>query len=264
MISNGERARALILRTFAYGESDLVVHLLVEGKGRVAAFARGARKSSKRFGGALEPFSLVEAIFSERRSADLLSLHETSLLEGYPGLRLDLGRLAHAGYAAELVHELTRAGEAADAFFALLADFLARLAHAAATSGRLRALELLALAAAGLSPELSRCSRCGEPVDQGRAQFDPSAGGVCCERCAAPGALWLTHGARLLLEQLQRGGLRAADEPVSADGTGRTADARKFEEAAAQAGPALSAAIVHHLGRSLRSAGFIIEVGAPR
>ena len=43
-----------------------------------------------------------------------------------------------------------------------------------------------------------------------------------------------------------------------------TADARKFEEAAAQAGPALSAAIVHHLGRSLRSAGFIIEVGAPR
>ncbi len=264
MLPRAERARALILRTVAYGESDLVVHLLVEGQGRLAAFARSARKSNKRFGGALEPFSLVEVMLAERPSGDLVSLHESSLLEGYPALREDLGRLAHAGYGAELVHELTRAGEAADALFALLAQFLSRLSAASATSARLRAFELAALAAAGLSPELLRCARCGEEVPRGRARFDPAAGGLCCQRCAAPGALWLSFGARLMLEQLQQGGLAAADAPVSADGTGRPADPRAFELAAAEAAPALAAAIAHHLGRGLKSARFAIEVGAPR
>jgi DNA repair protein RecO (recombination protein O) len=247
-----------------YGDADLVVHLLVQARGRVSAFARGARKSARRFAGALEPFSVIEAMVTERRSAELWSLHEATLLEGYPGLRADLSRLAHAGYAAELIHELTRAGEAADAHFALLADFLERLSRGAATSSRLRALELGALAAAGLAPELNSCARCGGELPPKGAALDPSAGGLCCARCAGPGALPLTSGARLLLHQLQAGGLAAADAPLSADGSGRPADPRGFEQAALQASPALSAFLGHHLGRTLRSASFHVEVGAPR
>ncbi|HZX94393.1 MAG TPA: recombination protein O N-terminal domain-containing protein, partial [Myxococcales bacterium] len=39
----------MVLRSIAYGEADAVVHLLVRGRGRIAAFARGARSSRKRF-----------------------------------------------------------------------------------------------------------------------------------------------------------------------------------------------------------------------
>lgn len=264
MLTRAERTRAIVLRTVPYGESDLVVHLLVQARGRVSAFARGARKSSRRFSGALEPFSVVEAMVSERRGAELWSLHEASLLEGYPALRADLSRLAHAGYAADLAHELTRAGEAADGLYALLIQFLERLSRGAATSSRLRALELGALGAAGLAPELSGCARCGGELPAGAASLDPAAGGLVCRNCAGHGALPLTIGARRLLEQLQRGGLAAADAPLSADGSGRPADPRGFELAAAQAGPALAAFLAHHLGRGLRSAGFLGEVGAPR
>ena len=259
-----ERVQAVVLRTVPYGESDLVVHLLVRARGRISAFARGAKKSARRFGGTLEPFSVVEVVLSEGRSADLFSLHEASLLEGHAGLRDDLSRLAHAGYASELAHELTRAGEPADRIYLLLCDFLGRLSHGAATSSRLRALELAALDAAGLAPELSACARCGDEVAAGRAMLDPVAGGIACARCAGPGALPLTRGARSLLEQLQGGGLAAADAPVSADGTGRPADQKGFEDAAAQAGPVLAAFLGHHLGRGLRSAAFLTDVGAPR
>ncbi len=256
--------RALVLRTVAYGDADVIVHLLVANKGRVAAFARGARKSTRRFAGALEPFSLIEAVLAERRSAELWGLHDASVLEGHAGLRDDLARLAHAGYAAELLHELTHAGQAAEAHFALLSDFLARVSAGAATSARLRALELGALEAAGLTPELSCCARCGGPVLPGRAAFDPAAGGLCCTRCAAPSALPLATGPRLALEQLQQGGLDAADAPLSADGSGRPADAKAFERAAAQAAGPMAAFLDHHLGKSLRSRSFLADMGAAR
>jgi DNA repair protein RecO (recombination protein O) len=256
------RVEALVLRSIPYGESDAVVHLLVLGHGRIPAFARGGRASRKRFGGALEVFTRIEALLKE--GPELWALREATVLEAHAGLRDDLHRIAHAGYAAELVHELTRAGEPADALFALLEDFLARLEKGPATSARLRALELLALAASGLAPELGACARCGGEVAPGRAAFDPDAGGTVCAKCVVHGALLLTVGSRAALRQLRQLGLAAADAPLSADGSGRPADARAFEAAAAEAAAPLAAFLRHHLGRALGSAVFLDQVGAPQ
>ena len=262
------RVDALVLRAIAYGEADAVVHLLVRGRGRISAFARGARSSRKRFGGALEPFQRVEALVAEREGQELWALREARVVEAHPRLRDDLHRIAHAGYAAELIQELTRAGQPADALFALMEDFLTRLEAGAASSARLRALELLALESAGFAPELGACARCGSEVPPGRAGFDPDAGGVVCSRCTgatrAGTPLALTHGARAALLQLRAGGLAAADAPQSADGSGRPADARGFDDACAQAQRPLRLFLQHHVGRTLRSVDFLAQVGAPQ
>ena len=262
------RVDALVLRAIAYGEADAVVHLLVRGRGRISAFARGARSSRKRFGGALEPFQRVEALVAEREGQELWALREARVVEAHPRLRDDLHRIAHAGYAAELIQELTRAGQPADALFALMEDFLTRLEAGVASSARLRALELLALESAGFAPELGSCARCGSEVPPGRAGFDPDAGGVICSSCTgatrAGTPLALTHGARAALLQLRAGGLAAAEAPQSADGSGRPADARGFDDACAQAQRPLRLFLEHHVGRTLRSVDFLAQVGAPQ
>ncbi len=258
------RVDALVLRAIAYGDADAVVHLLVRGRGRVPAFARGARSSRKRFGGALEPFQRVEALLAEREGQELWALREARVVEAHARLREDLHRIAHAGYAAELIHDLTRAGQPADALFALLEEFLTRLEAGPATSARLRALELLALEAAGFAPELGACARCGSAVPAGPAGFDPDAGGIvcsACERTARP--LALSRAARAALWQLRAGGLGSADAPTSADGWGRPAEPRAFEDACGQAQRPLRLFLQHHLGRQMRSADFLAQVGAP-
>gem|GEM_PF-6329058 len=63
-----ERFTALVLRALPYGESDQVVQMLARGRGRIAVFARGARSSKRRFGGALEPFQLCEILVSTTRA----------------------------------------------------------------------------------------------------------------------------------------------------------------------------------------------------
>src|SRR5256714_3364100 len=102
------RLAAIGLRTVAYGDSDLIAHLLVRGRGRVSAFARGARSSRRRFGGALEPFQLVEVLLAERSGPELWMLREAAVAEAYAGVREDLHPSAHARDAAALRHEPSR------------------------------------------------------------------------------------------------------------------------------------------------------------
>ena len=132
-----------------------------------------------------------------------------------------------------------------------------------ATSARLRALELLALEASGLAPELAACARCGSEIAAGAVWFDPSAGGLLCRRCAGTGHHRLGTGPRAALLQLQRRGFNGAEAPDSADGSGRAADPRAFEEAASLSSRALAAFLEHHVGRKLRSRDFLEQVGAP-
>lgn len=48
---------AIVVRMTNYGESDRIVEFLTAEEGRVSMIARGARRSRKRFGGALDLFS---------------------------------------------------------------------------------------------------------------------------------------------------------------------------------------------------------------
>jgi DNA repair protein RecO (recombination protein O) len=242
-----------VLRTVDYGEADRIVTLLTEERGKVSAFARGARASRRRFGGALEPFTLLRIEARERRGADLLGLDSVAVVRGFGTIRTDLARIACAGYACELARELVRDAEPQPELMALLLDYLGRLDAAAAIPAALRAYELCALRAAGLMPRFTDCARCGAALPGGaRRPFDPADGGVLCDACApgaSPGSPRLTAGALALLARLQAAGLAgAAAEPLT-------------PALGAEARDALARFIEHHLGRRLASRKFLDEVG---
>ncbi|MFO0580710.1 MAG: DNA repair protein RecO [Anaeromyxobacter sp.] len=252
---------AIVLRTVDYGESDRVVTLFTRERGKVAAFARGARASKRRFGGGLEPFTLLSAEVRERAGSDMLGLDSVTVQRGFGGIRGDLARIACAGYAAELARELVRDHEPHDDLWTLLAGYLAALDAAPATPGALRAFELGALAAAGLAPRLDACARCGGPlgaegeagpIPPGRAlRFDPAQGGVLCPACgpaAGPGSADLTAPGLEALVRLSDGGLSAGGAPLG------PAEARELKDA-------LTRFVEHHLGRRLKARGFLDEVG---
>ncbi|HSM92508.1 MAG TPA: DNA repair protein RecO, partial [Anaeromyxobacteraceae bacterium] len=55
------KVEGIVLRVVDYGESDRIVTLLTRERGKVGAYARGARASRRRFPGLLEPFTLLSA-----------------------------------------------------------------------------------------------------------------------------------------------------------------------------------------------------------
>ncbi len=244
------KLRAIVLRTVDYGESDRVVTLFTAERGKLAAFARAARASRRRFGGALEPFTLLAVEAKERRGAELLSLESVQVERGFGTLRGSLARIACASYACELARELTREAEPHPDLFELLASYLGGLDVAPPTAAGLRAFELGALRAAGLGPRLGACARCGEAPGEGtRLRFDPAHGGLLCHRCGA----FASPAARDLSPATARA-LARLDAEGAGEGDLGPEEARESREA-------LSAFIEHHLGRRLQSRRFLDQVG---
>jgi DNA repair protein RecO (recombination protein O) len=165
-----------------------VVTLLGLRSGRVSALARGARKSVRRFGAGLGLGASGEAALRERPGAELLVLESFEAAEPRLGLGSDLGRAAHAAYAAELCEKLCAPRQPEPEVFAWLESFLHLLEQQGARSERLRAFELGLLGRLGLGPSWDVCVACGraelgaEPV-----RFQPPRGGVLCPGCARQG-----------------------------------------------------------------------------
>lgn len=209
-------SRAFLLRSVDYGESDRVVTLLTEKRGRISAIARGARKSSRRFAGALEAFSLIEVSLAPGKGS-LLRLAEASLIEANTGLARSLDRIEGASLLLGLLRELLPEDQPEPGAFALLSEALPLLARAEPEQCRRlsAAAAMRALALAGVGVGAARCNACGRPVPPGRpVRFDPRRGGVICTPCGG-GPHLLSAAAAAGLRVLQSASLdRLVDAPA--------------------------------------------------
>lgn len=175
---------AIILRCTDYGEADRIVTLLTRDHGICGAFARNARNSRRRFGGALHPFSRLRITWQARRRGGLPQLAEVDLLDGAHGLMANLDGMALAAYGCELVMALWPEGQPIPEVFDLLQAFLpaASSLHDGETTRLL--LELRLLDMAGLLPHIGHCAECWAGLGAGDYRFDTRRGGTLCPVCA--------------------------------------------------------------------------------
>ncbi len=184
---------ALVLRSLDFGESDLIVHLLLPDAGRLTAIAKGARRSVRRFPGTLDLFNHLRVQLAHRRTAGMARLEQATLIEAFTPLRREPARFALACYLLELLGRLAPEGGARAEGRRLFGFALAAL-HAVTTLQRIDTslrtlLELRALDALGLCPELRACVRCGASLDArvGEVAFHVPDGGPVCGGCARDG-----------------------------------------------------------------------------
>lgn len=250
------RVQAFVLGTVDYGERDRVVSMLSRERGKLSAFARGARVSRKRFGGALEPFNLLAAELRERPGADLWTLEDVTVERAFGGIRADLARIACASYASELARELVRDAEPHLDLFDLVGRYFERLDAGPAHPWDLRGFELGALWAAGLMPRLDACARCGTTVGlgapgghgEGTIRFDPAHGGVLCPACRG-------------LSSTAGRDARAATLAALVGLQSGSGDAPPPGASGGEARELMTAYIEHQLGRRLQARRFLDEIG---
>ena len=97
-----QQTEALVLRSLPFGESDLILHLLVPGSGRLTAIAKGARRSVKRFSGTLDLFQHLRVTMDPRRRNSMARLDQATLLRNFDALRVDPARFALGCFLLEL------------------------------------------------------------------------------------------------------------------------------------------------------------------
>lgn len=174
-----KESEAIVLRSYPLRESDLLVTFFTRAEGKVKGVAKAAKKSRKRFGGALELVTIVRLFWDDREKQELARIDSCEVLDSPLTERLDYRRLAALGHVAELIDELLPDREANDAVFRLAVAVLKSLSGDAIW-GPLTYFDLWIARLTGFLPELSECVMCGEPLDGHRAFYHALVDGLMC------------------------------------------------------------------------------------
>jgi len=220
-----KQSEAIVLRTYPLREADLLVTLFTRAEGKVKGVARAAKKSRRRFGGALEPLTCVRAYYEDRERQELARLDSCDILESPLSTEVDYPRVVALEHVAEALDELLPDREANDAIYRLAVSVLRQL-RTGSIWMPLTYFQLWLVRLVGFLPELGVCGNCGQPLDGSKAFYHALADGLMCARHKRLASSELTAESRALAMQMFRMPLEsfAAESWTSAN----YADLRRF------------------------------------
>ena len=250
-------ASAIMLRRVDYGESDLIITLFTQDRGKVSVIAKSAKKSVKRFAGVLELFSELDVVCKRGRGKGLYILQEASLKEPFSEIRTDIMKTAYASYWAELVHEWIEEGQNQTWLYHLLLQVLGKLDTGCMPPEALSILfQMRFITEAGFSPNLTHCGICKigmERMEHNGVLFDLGRGDILCGKCARERArisrrIFLSKGTVKQLLWCRANDLNKAARLRFTSGSVK--EGLEFMEAF----------VPYHIGKRLRSLSFLRRI----
>lgn len=73
----------LILKSYSLAEADKIIVFLTQNEGLVRGVAKGAKRLKSKFGGSLEPFSIVQMSYFQKEDRELVSIRQIDLLKSF-------------------------------------------------------------------------------------------------------------------------------------------------------------------------------------
>jgi DNA repair protein RecO (recombination protein O) len=240
-------SEAIVLRTYPMREADLLVTLFTRAEGKVRGVARSAKKSKRRFGGALEPLTYVRAYYEDRERQELSRLDGCEVIESPLAERVTYARAVALGHIAELLDELLPDREANDAVFRLTLSVLDAL-RGDNVWMPITYFELWLTRLMGFLPELSECIVCGAALNGSRAFFHALADGVMCLEDKRLASSEISLDSRRLAAEMMKSPVQHFAEVTSRKP--RADDLRKF----------LVQTLERHIEKKLVTAGMLGEI----
>jgi len=239
-----KESEAIVLRTYPLREADLLVTLFTRLEGKVRGVARAAKKSKRRFGGALEPLTYVRAYYDDRERQELARLDSCDVLESPLASEVSYPRAVALGHVAELLDELLPDREANDAVFRLALSVLMAL-RGPDVWMPVTYFELWLTRLVGFLPDLSECVVCGKALNGNRAFFHVLADGLMCAEDKRLASSEISSESRVLAAQMFRAPVESfAGTPWP---KAKGADLRKF----------LVRTLERHIEKKLVTAGML-------
>ena len=197
-----KRTEGIVLKTFQFGEADLIVTYLTPDYGIIKFFAKSPRKTRSRFGSSLEPLTRSKISFWGKEDAALPRLTQSDIIHSFRSLRDNLRCFLKLSEIIELTVSFIPERDINTKAYSLLLDTLEGIETNLSEfplpkknekdltrdkSGRACRELLLShyktkfLELVGFAPKLDVCGRC---TKKGHHYY-LSQGSVLCEQCAS-------------------------------------------------------------------------------
>jgi DNA repair protein RecO (recombination protein O) len=238
------RYEAIVLGMMDYCEADKIVTLFTLEQGKIRGIGRGAKRSVRRFGGALELFARLKLELNLKEG--LAQLLTADIVTVFPRIREDLVKISYASYACDLTDALLPERLANPRLFRLLTAYLEHLNRFPVAPSDRRFFELNLLNVLGYRPVLEQCTECAADL-AGAAWFrqHAAASGLLCGICGRGGSPVSAATVDLLRQALA---------------TGRFGVIKFSLVELDEAGRFLDSAITAHIQRPLNALTFLREM----
>jgi DNA repair protein RecO (recombination protein O) len=171
----------MVLEATPSGDYDRRLVILSKERGKIVAFARGARRQGSTLLACTQPFTLARFRMVEGRSA-----YNVTGFEGvrfFPELTQDVELTCYGSYMLELAEYMTIEGNDESEVLKLLYQSLRALTNQSIGPKLAKVIyELKMLYLNGEGPQTEQCVRCRDK--KGPFVFSVKSGGCVCKKCA--------------------------------------------------------------------------------
>lgn len=179
---NQETVLGMVLSAMPVGEYDKRLVILTREHGKIAAFARGARRPNSPLLSLSQPCSF--GTFTVYRGRDSYTVSAGEISNYFSELREDLEGAYYGFYFCEFADYLTRENVDATGILKLLYQTLRCLTKKTISYKLVRVVfELKIIALNGEAPQVFECTRCGKHEEN--MVFSAREGGLLCRECEA-------------------------------------------------------------------------------
>lgn len=170
----------MVLSAMPVGEYDKRLVILTRERGKIAAFARGARRMNSPFLAGSRPFSFGEFTLYEGRSSYTVS--SMSISNYFADLSNDFMGALYGFYFLELAEYYARENVDESQMLKLLYQSLRALLNEHIPNELVKVIyELKTMTVNGEYPEVFSCVQCGR--SEGAYAFSVKRGGILCSEC---------------------------------------------------------------------------------
>lgn len=175
-----EKVTGMVLSGTPVGENDKRIVILTKERGKISAFARGARRAKSPLLAACEPFTFGE--FSVYRGRDSYTVSSVEVKNYFSGLRDELEDIYMGMYFCEVADYFTRENLDAREVLKLLYQSLRALKVPSLNRSLVKTVfEFKMIALNGEAPRLFACIGCGKKEEL--FYFHDQQAGILCEEC---------------------------------------------------------------------------------
>ncbi len=172
----------IVLSVMPVGEYDKRITLLTKERGKLNAFARGARRQNSQLLAAASPFAFGEFELFEGRNS--YTVYKATIRNYFRELLEDLDATYYGCYFLEFAAYYCQENNDERELLKLLYQSLRALASSAYDNRLVRCIfELKALAVNGEGPNVFSCLKCGKKEEL--TWFFTERGGTFCESCGS-------------------------------------------------------------------------------
>lgn len=179
-MNQGVKVTGMILSATPIGEYDKRLVILTKEKGKISAFAKGARKQNSPMMGTTNPFSFGEFLLYEGRNS--YNVMQANISNYFMELSTDFEGAYYGFYFMEIADYYTKEYNDEQEMLKLLYQTMRALSSGKIKRELVRYIfELKSLVVNGEAPEVFRCANCG--VADRKMVFSSKNHGTICEEC---------------------------------------------------------------------------------